>query len=53
MIPLKSVKTLPITIERTDRLESDSTGPRALSLRSASAVESPRGWAAASMTPLI
>jgi hypothetical protein len=45
MIALKSVKTFPITIDRTERLDSFSAGPSSSRRRSASPTERPWGCA--------
>jgi osmoprotectant transport system ATP-binding protein len=44
---LKSVKTLPATIEAIDRLEVGSTGPSCSRRLAASALERPRSWVCA------
>jgi len=43
MIALNSVRTLPATIEATDRLERSSTGPSFRSRFAASLLDSPPG----------
>ena len=43
MIALKSVRTLPSTIERTERLEASSGGPISSRRRYASLLERPWG----------
>ncbi len=53
MIALKSVKTLPATIDATERLVLSSTGPSLCRRFAASSLESPPGCVASVTRPLI